>query len=200
MSTTTLQTLLSPIWGPEQPKTLVELIHAEYDTLDETARSLRKQAIEVAHSYERQPLPNARSVREALERHHLKLKGDSWNVFVLDEKRERVYDRTQGTGMRVRTTFTKDFPTIEKLREKNVTLPEGGQYLIVYGGGIDALTNEALEAHQKLTSVARVADVLFWDIQDDVAVFWSVRTGCGISGNERIEFPDNDNLRRWQGS
>lgn len=200
MSSTTLQELLAPVWGPEQPKTLVELIHADYDTLDETAKILRKQAVEVIHSWERQPLLNPRAVREALERHHIRLKGARWNVFVLDEKRERVYDRKEGTGVRVRTTFTTDFPTIEKLREKNVTLPEGGQYLIVYGGGVEALTEDALEAYRKLTSVARVADVLFWDIRDDIAVFWSVKAGFGGRGSERIEFPDKENLRRWQDS
>jgi len=197
MSATTLQELLAPTWGPEQPKTLVELIHADYDTLDETAKVLRKQVLDVARSFERQPLLNARMVRELIERHHLRLMGRRWNVIALDEKRERVFDRTEGTGMRARSTFTTDFPTIEKLREKNVTLPEGGQYLIVYGGGVEALTEDALEAYRKLTSVARVADVLFWDTRDDTAVFWSVRAGFGSRGNERIEFPDTDNLRRW---
>lgn len=200
MSSQTLQELLSPVWGPEQPKTLVELIHAEYDTLDETARTLRKQVIDVAFSFERQPLLNARMVREALERHHLRPKADRWNVFVLDERRERVYDRAERGTMRVRTTFSRNFPTIEKLREKNVTLPDGGQYLIVYGGGVEALDDDALEAYQRLTSVARVADVLFWDDQGDIAVFWSVRTGCGSRGSERVEFPENDILRRWQES
>jgi hypothetical protein len=200
MSSPTLQELLSPAWGPEQPTTLAELIHAEYDTLDETARNLRKQVIEVAHSYERQPLLNARMVREALERHHLPAKRDRWNVIVLDEKRERVYDRGEGASMRMRTTFTKNFPTIEKLRAKNVTLPQNGQYLIVYGGGVEALTESALKAYRNLTNVARVADVLLWDNQGAIAAFWSVRAGCGSVGNERIEFPNKENLRRWQES
>jgi hypothetical protein len=200
MSSPTLQELLSPAWGPEQPKTLAELVHAEYDTLDETARNLRKQVIEVAFSFERQPLLNARMVREALERHHLPAKRDRWNVIVLDEKRERVYDRGEGTSMRMRTTSTKNFPTIEKLRAKNVTLPENGQYLIIYGGGVEALTEDALEAYRNLTSVARVADLLLWDNQDDVATFWSLRTGCGSVGNDHIEFPDKETLRRWQES
>jgi hypothetical protein len=67
-------------------------------------------------------------------------------------------------------------------------------------GHVVHLTDDALVAYRKLTSVARVADVLFWDSQDSSAVFWSVRTGCGSRGSERIEFPDIETMRRWQES
>jgi len=200
MSSPTLQELLAPAWGPEQPATLVDLVHAPYESLDDTARGLRKQAMDLAFSWEREPLLNARAAREALERHHLPAKRGRWNTIVLDANREKVYDRGEGTSMRLRATYTRRYPTIEKLREKNVTLPEGGRYLIVYGGGLEALDDDALDAHRKLTSVARVADVLSWDDQDDTATFWSVRAGCGSRGNERVEFPDKDTLRRWQES
>jgi hypothetical protein len=200
MSHQTLQELLAPVWGEEQPKTLVELIHAEYDTLDPIGKAVRKQAMDLVFSFEREPLLNARMAREALERHHLPAKRERWNTIVLDENRERVYDRITGARMRMRSAVTKNFPTIEKLKEKHASLPENGQYLIVYGGGLEALTDDALAAYRKLTSVARVADVLFWDSQDSSAVFWSVRTGCGSRGSERIEFPDIETMRRWQES
>lgn len=199
MSLQTLQELLAPAWGPEQPKTLVDLVHVDYDTLDETARALRKQAMLLVHSFEREPLINARSAREALERHHLPCRRDRWNTIVLDEKRERVYDRVEGARMRMRTATSERFPTMVKLNEK-APLPEGGQYLIVYGGGVEALDEDALAAYRKLKSMAPVADVLLWENQGDTATFWSVRTGRGSRGSEHIEFPNQDNLRRWQDS
>lgn len=194
-----LQDLLGPVWGPDQPKTLVELIHAEYPSLDETAKAMRKQAMELVHSFEREPVLNARIARETLERHHLPCRRELWNTIVLDDKRERVYDRVTGTKMRMRHATSKSFPDFERLAEK-APLPENGQYLIVYGGGLEALDEKALRAYRKLITRAPVADVLLWDTTGDTATFWSLRTGCGSRGNEHIEFPDKENLRRWQES
>lgn len=199
MTLQNLQDLLGPVWGPEQPKTLVELIHADYHSLDERAKAIRGHAVELVHSFERQPVLNARLAREALERHHLPCRRGLWNAIVLDAKRERIYDRVSGTKMRMRHTTSKSFPDIARLAEK-APLPENGQYLIIYGGGIDALDESSLRAYRRLKNEAVVADVLLWETTDDTATFWSVRTGCGSRGNARIEFPDNENLRRWQES
>lgn len=199
MTLQNLQDLLGPVWGPEQPKTLVELIHADYRSLDERAKAIRGHAVELVHSFERQPVLNARLAREALERHHLPCRKGLWNTIVLDEKRERIYDRASGTRMRMRHATSKSFPDIARLTEK-APLPENGQYLIIYGGGIDALDERSLRAYRRLKNEAVVADVLLWETTDDTATFWSVRTGCGSQGSARIEFPDNENLRRWQES
>jgi hypothetical protein len=198
MSThTNLQELFPGIWGEHQPRTLVELINADYPDLDDTAQALRKLAVTLAHSFERAPVHTARVARELLEKHHLPARAGHWTAVVLDEGRERVYIRKKGSGMRLSHAVSTRFPRIEALDEK-APLPPNGMYLLIYGGGPDVLDDETLLAYRALTSATTVADLLLWENQEDSATFWSLRAGRGSRGSEVIEFPDPETVRRWQ--
>lgn len=194
---TTLQELFPGTWGDDQPKTLVDLVNADYQDLDDTAQILRKLAVNLAHSFERAPVHTARTARELLEKHHLPVRSGYWTAVVLDEGRERVYIRKKGSGMRLLHALSSRFPRIDKLDEQ-APLPPKGMYLLIYGGGPEALDDESLTAYKALTSVAPVADVLLWDNQDEAATFWSLKASKGSRGSDVVDFPDPETVRRWQ--
>jgi hypothetical protein len=195
--TATLQDLFPGNWENDQPKNLVDLVQADYDDLDESARTLRKLAMELVHSFERAPILTARVALDLLERHHLPVRKGRWISVALDGKRERIYTAREGTGMRLLHAVSTRFPRSETLKEK-APIPVDGRYLLIYGGGTDALTEENLEAYRLLRKEAEVADVILWEQSDDSATFWSLKTGYGRRGSSITEFPETETLRRWQ--
>jgi len=195
--TATLHDLFPENWESEQPKTLVDLVQADYDELDETAKTLRKLAMELVHSFERAPILTARGALELLEKHHLPVRKGRWIAVALDGKRERIYTAREGTGMRLLHTVSVKFPRAATLEDK-APIPADGRYLLVYGGGPEVLTEENLDAFKRLTGRTRVADVILWEQHEHSASFWSVKTGHGRRGSAIIEFPDHETIGRWQ--
>jgi hypothetical protein len=197
MALKTLHDLFPSLWADGQPETLEDLLSAEYEHLDETAKALRALAVKAAHSLEREPILTARTARELIEKHRLPVRRGFWTSIPLDARRERVYSRKEGAGMRMIHALSRKFPIAEILLEK-APLPVDGQYLLLYGGGLEVLDDRNLHAYLELIEAAEVADVILWDESDVAATFWSVRAGCGARGSERIEFPELDILERWQ--
>jgi hypothetical protein len=195
--TATLHDLFPGDWGAEQPKTLVDLVQADYDDLGETARTLRKLAMELVHSFERAPILTARTAHELLEKHHLPVRKGRWIAVALDGRRERIYTAREGAGMRLLHAVSMKFPKAETLLEK-APIPADGRYLLIYGGGPEALTEENLNAFERLTKRCHVSDVILWEQQEHSATFWSVKTGHGRRGSEIIGFPDHGTTGRWQ--
>lgn len=193
---TTLQELFPTSWGEDQPKTLVDLVNAKYDDLNLTAQSLRKMAINLAHSFEREPVHTARVARELLEKHHIPVRSGYWTALVLDENRERVYVRRKGSGMRLLHSISAHFPSADKLDEQ-APLPLKGTYLLIYGGGLEILSEENLRHYETLISRAEVVDVLLWDNDDDAATFWSLQAGKGSRGSSLVDLPETNTVRRW---
>lgn len=188
---------LFPNWGKDQPQTLIELVNADYGSLDPVSADLRSLAVALAHSFERDPVLTAADARRLLEKHHLPARRQRWSAVVLDEKRERHYVRRAGAGMRLLHTVTRDLPDRTLLDDK-APLPDNGRWLLIWGGGVDALTDENFSAYQTLTPEHQVADLILWDQSDTAAAFWSVRSGVGVKNGQALEFPDDCNLRRWQ--
>lgn len=195
--TATLHDLFPENWDPAQPKTLVDLVQADYDELGDTARTLRKLAMELVHSFERAPILTARNALELLEKHHLPVRTGRWIAVALDGRRERIYTAREGAGMRLLHAVSVKFPKADVLAEK-APIPADGRYLLIYGGGPEVLTEENLAAYKRLTERTRIADVVLWEQQEHSATFWSIRTGSGRRGSEIIEFPDHETAGRWQ--
>ncbi len=196
---TTLQEVFPDLWGPDRPRTLVDLMNADWDTLEETERQLRKLAVDLVHSFERVPVHTPRAALELIEKHHLPVRSGFWIAFALDANRERTYEPRPKGGLRLRSALSKRIPTRETLDEK-AALAEGGTYLLVYGGGPSALTEENLESYRLLKKSRPVADVIMWETSDLSATFWSVQAGQGRRGADVVEFPEPDTMRRWQQS
>ena len=195
--TANLQELFPGNWENDQPKNLVDLVQADYDDLDENARTLRRLAMELVHSFERAPVLTARVALDLLERHHLPVRKGRWIAVALDGKRERIYTAREGTGMRLLHTVSTRFPRAQTLKEK-APIPVDGRYLLIYGGGTDGLSDENFDSYRHLRKEVDVADVICWEQREDSATFWSVKTGHGRQGGSILEFPDTTTLRRWQ--
>lgn len=193
----TLQQLFSAEWADDAPATLVQLMSAEYDDLDDTARALRALAVELVHSFEREPVLTAESAMRLLEKHHLPSRPGKWVCAALNKELERVYTKSNGGGMRLIHTVTRSFPTTVKV-SNDAPLPEGGAYILIYGGGPEILEDESIRADfEDLKSRHRVVDLVLWDESDNQATFWSVRAGKGQSGSMTHDFPKPDLAERW---
>ena len=197
MTQITLQRIFPAEWREGMPRSLVDLVSAEYDELDEVARDLRAMAVDLVHSFEREPVLTAESAMRLLEKHHLPARAGKWTVVALNKDLERVYTKSSTGGMRLLHWTSKFLPKPEHIQEY-VPLPPEGSYLLLYGGSPDVLSDT--RAHDKVTQLrteSRVADVVLWDESDGTASFWSVRAKAGQRGSEPLTYPDPSIVERW---
>lgn len=194
----TLHDLFPNDWGAHQPARLSGVLEAEYADLDETARGLRALAVEAIHGFERRPVLTAENCRELLEKHHLPKARDRWSIVALNSKRERVYARSTGGGMRMVAVASEEFPTPAVVARK-AKLPEGGFYLAIYGGSPSVLNDE--DAFTKFAAFAGeqpIVDVVLWDDSDKAATFWSTASEAGTTGSDEFDFPTDALVARWR--
>jgi hypothetical protein len=184
-------------WASDQPKSLVELMEANYEDLDPKARKLRDMAVKLVHLFERKPVLNAQIAFNLVESHHLPVRLGRWTAIALNGDRERIYVRGTGSSMRMLHSVSANFPTITKLEEL-ASLPNNGVYLLLFGGGLDSMTETNLQGLEKLSKATHVEDVIFWDETATSATFWSIKAGVGQCGINSIDFPDKTFLERWQ--
>lgn len=195
---TTLHELFPNDWEPHQPAKFADLLTADYDTLDTRARGVRALLVEAIHGFERAPVLTAAHCRELLEKHHLPKPRNRWALVALNAKRERVYVKTSTGSMRMASTVKDHFPTAA-IAGKELTLPEGGVYLVVFSGSVDVLDNEkALSRARDLTASFPVADVVVWDEQGENATFWSVAAQTGVTGINETDFPNPEVAKAWK--
>jgi hypothetical protein len=194
----TLQSLFPDLWTGQRPSTLVELVNADYESLDQQGRDLRALAMQLVFAFERKPVLTARNAMELLEAHHLTAPRDKWNVVALGSDRERTYERAKGTTLRLVHHVSTGLPD-PKVLAKKAPLPEGGTYLLIRGGGPDVLADpKTLDAYLRLKNELPVADVVLWDDDGDIATFWSIGAGVGQRGNAVVDFPDPGVLDNWR--
>jgi hypothetical protein len=197
-SKVTLQSLFPDFWDEQRPSTLVELVNADYEVLDQHGRDLRALAMQLVFAFERKPVLTARNAMELLEAHHLTAPQGRWNIVVLGPDRERMYERAKGTTLRLVHHVSSAIPDPSVLAKK-APLPEGGTYLLIRGGGPDALAEPTtLDAYLRLKNALPIADVVLWDDGEEVATFWSIGAGVGQRGNAVIDFPDPGVLDHWR--
>lgn len=196
-STATLSAVFPGNWSSDMPKNLVDLMTVDYETLDDRAKALRALAVDLVHSFEREPVLTAESALKLLERHHLPARPGKWAFVALSKDLERVYTRSTHGGMRLRHWVGNALPSPERLATE-APLPKGGGYLVIYGGGPSILDDEgAQSAFAVLAEEFRMIDVTLWDVQASQATFWSVRANSGQSGTAIEPFPNPETIRRW---
>jgi hypothetical protein len=189
---------LFPEWEADQPQTLVDLLNEDYENLNEKAKRLRKLAVNLVHSFERKPVLTAKAAMHLLEDHHLPARKGKWAAVCLSGTRERVYTKAASGVMRQVSWISTEFPDKATL-DKRAPLPEGGTYLLIYGGGPSALNDEkSLAEYSALRKQFHIADVILWEESPDSATFWSVGAGAGLHGNQTMTFPDEKIIERWR--
>jgi hypothetical protein len=193
----TLQQLFPAEWREDMPSNLVQLLAANYEDLDDKAKALRALAVELVHSHERQPVLTAETALRLIEKHHLPVLRGRWIFHVLTKERERLYVKGENGAMRQLNAVHATVPSPAYLAEK-APLPEGGTYLVAYGGGPEVLENEQFEkAFAKLRSQLSVSDAILWQESGTSATFWSLRAGKGQCGTSVLDFPDQALAERW---
>lgn len=194
---TTLKELFNDKWADDQPGNLVDLVEAPYESLDTTSKKLRDMAIKLVHLFERIPVVNARAAYELVSHHHLPVRRGRWSTIALTRERERIYVRTSGNAMRMLHSVTRVVPSVDTLM-RTIDLPGNGAYLFIYGGTLDALSPENFVKFSEIIDKYTIADIVVWDTAPQSATFWSVKAGCGQSGNTQFSFPDTINLDNWR--
>lgn len=198
MSETTLSGLFPGLWAAENPTTLMDLVAADFDQLDDRARALRALAMELVHSHERAPVLTAADTVRMLEDHFLKTLPWKWTAVALNARRERMYVKTQSGGMRQLTVNDKYLMPAWKLK-KEAPLPEGGAYLLLYGGSPQVLeSDKALQVWKDLRTALPVCDIVCWEKSPDGHIAWSVGAGVGMRGNDVLDFPQPETLEKWR--
>lgn len=199
----TLQDVLPNDWGAHQPKKFSQLLDAEYNTLDQVAKDIRAQLMDVIHGFERSPILTPAICREQLEKRLLPRRSGKWDVVALNENREKIYEKKNNTngerGLRLVAVPSWDkFPT-EQSATKFAKLPENGVYLAIYSGPVTVLNDSVtFKAFKKFSSKLPLADVVIWDESDGVAKFFSVAAATGSLGNVEIDFPADIDFEQWR--
>lgn len=182
-------------WGPDQPDNLISLMEYQYDKLDSKAKAVRAMAVDLVHSFERLPIHTARDALALMEKHHLPVRKNLWTIVALNSSRERVYVRS-ANGMRLLHTVSKSVPDKVSLLDR-VPLPEGGKYLALYGGEPGKVSAEDVSNLTGLTEAGDLVDILFWDVSESPAVFYSARAGVQSRGAGQLEKRSEERLSLW---
>lgn len=186
----TLHNIFPEEWDPEYPPRLTDLMNADYDTLDTKAKALRTLAVQLVHSFEREPVHTAGAARSMIENHRIPARKGKWVAVVLNADKEREYKRAEGGAMRLNHAVSTNLFEPTRLKSK-APLPENGRYLFIFGGSPKILSED--QTAEKIASLSKevpVADILFWDTSEGAAMFYSVGAGVGQQGNVTLDFPD----------
>jgi hypothetical protein len=195
---TSLHELFPNDWESHQPAKFNDVLTADYDKLDDRARGVRALLVEAIHGFERAPVLTAAHCRELLEKHHLPKPRNRWALVALNAKRERVYLKTAKGGMRMASTVKDYFPT-SAVAGKELSLPEGGVYLAVFGGSVDILEDDKAFARARdLSQSHPIADIVVWDDDGETAKFWSIAAQTGVTGTSETEFPNPEQALKWK--
>jgi hypothetical protein len=206
VETTPLRELL-PQYPPEAPQTLRELVSSDssdLNELDDAVRAvvfeLRRQTIDAIHAFERDPILCPDDLVRQLTTRRIPMLAKRWMVVCLDRNGDRIaVRRAQGGGMRWLQEPYSALPTPSELAS-NLRLPQGGKYLLIWGGGPDVLEDAGTVAALKaIVSDLPVADITLWWLRTGQApTLFSVRAGAGDQSGARVELdqPQLDTLTR----
>lgn len=225
MATTELKPFseLIPGWPERAPRDGVDLILLEddalralgldgddFDLVVEVRRHLRMAALSRGSSTQ---LANANAVVDALDSGDLRVYQGRWLLIVLDKHRRRVFApqrKDPGTSRAV-VHVSKWVPDDYS---KLPALPEGGTYLVLWGGSVEVLAIEDVrERLRRLAAACPIADVVFRQrgktiagpgddapVQHSPPTTWSLREGIGVCAGRPVPFPESthhEEVKLW---
>lgn len=198
MELTPLRELL-PQYPEGAPETLSELVTTDtgdWEQFDAEQRQilteLRRQTIDAIHAFERDPILCPDDLTRHLAARRIPMLAKRWMVMCLDARGDRIaVHRSRGGGMRWLQEPYSTLPTPEQLQDK-LRLPQGGKYLLIWGGGPDILSDQqTVDALERLVRNLPVTDVTCWWLRSGQApALLSVRGGIGDQNGTPVEFPD----------
>lgn len=185
----------------DAPQYGTDLLAADPDDLSEVARSLQRHIATAARSFGELDFNGPRAVKQRLMEGHIQPLRRKWVALGLDASRKRVMvpNPTHG-GTKALRWVSRRVPDAETLATR-APLPQGGCYILFYGGDPDILSVKdgqgggVAEDIAALSAATPLADVVFWRSQKGhPPAMYSMTTGCGEVGEETVEFPDPDAL------
>jgi hypothetical protein len=185
------------------PADSIELISTEVSDLkklidDETALSavldIRRDFLDAIRSYEKKSITSPEIVLDLLEEIVIRPVTKKWLVYTLNDRKERkLVPRKNSDDMVYQTLVLAELPSVEFLSSE-MPLVQGGSYLLIYGGGADALKTQSTQI-RKLIEGLPISDILFWQLkQGEPATLFSVRAKIGNQGGTPVEFPNKEIL------
>lgn len=190
------------------PQDSLTLINTDVDTLREmectqeekhVALEHRRDILETLKSNERISITSPEVALQMLSGRSATLRplAHKWLTYVLNERRERkLVPHPNGEDMTYLRVLSRKVPHVDRLRSE-APLPDGGKYLLLYGGGPDILSvSTVADEIAQIMMGAPVADVLFWHLEKGMApALYSLAKGLGDRGGLPVPFP-NENLMR----
>lgn len=202
-------------WPSGAPDNGVELRRTDYDALKEDliaagatpeqisiVMSVRKHLIMAALSSSEPAALSVESAKAMIESNFIFPMAKKWVVYPLRRDRTRIISPRDGGGADALKVITRRVPVASELKQ-GAPLPEGGTYLIVYGGSPDIIglankKNERVETDiAQLFKNLPVADILFRLLEKgEPSALFSLRAGMGEKGGQPVEFPYRDVMSR----
>lgn len=210
MSSWSFSTLI-PGWPEDAPQTPIELHLAdesEFADYDEETRSkitwMQAEILSAIRARSSSaPLSNPIQVHQALTvpvkgangRPDVTLFEKSWNTFVLDKSRRRVFKHTDASSSRVVRKRTPKVPGADDLVKH--PLPDGGRYLLCWGGDPGILNiPDVRDRLVELINDSPVCDVIFhMKVPGSLPTTWSLRDGNGFTDDTKVPFPNPEHVQ-----
>ena len=186
-----------PGWPEGAPDRGDELLECDPKTLGDLPKLLRSHMTLALQSARSLTFASPLEVKRRLELGHIMPKARKWDTLAMDANRHRIMVANRFGGFSQQRYVSLKVPSPETLQRK-MALPEGGRYLILYGGGPNILSirdkrgGGVAQDLAELREAVPVADVVFWHMQSGGVppTLFSLEAGIGDMAGEAIAFPD----------
>ena len=194
-------------WPEQAPQYLSDLMQTRHGDLKEQLTAdgvspelidivleMRRDTIDAHHSASELPITGAQDAARLLEDRILRPQTHKWVAYALGKNRLRLAVPHPSGGREYLRVVSRLLPTAEEL--KTAPLPEGGVYLIIYGGGPEILgASSNAEKIAQLRKTLPISDVLFYNlIEGQSPALYSLAAQCGDQAGNYRAFPNKEHL------
>lgn len=152
------------------------------------------RSVVAAYTRDDSPLLTASDVYRALmDKKLLPNYQQLWTVFVLQGNKTPRYTR-EPSGLVV--PLRQSYPVVPKAAQ--LPRPERSDSYLLVARATPRVMSDHPEIATQLAALQRkanVLDVLFWNRGTDTPSMWTLKGGFGVSGDARLEFPDENLLK-----
>ena len=160
-------------------------------TDDELRRVLdtRSDAIVSSHAGAKVSLNSPAAIRRLFDQGVVRAVAHKWVTYALDRNHQRALTPTPSGELRYVSAVSDIVPDAAWLAKK-APLPDGGSWLLLFGGSPAWLKPEDTDRLNDLVATGAVTDVVYRHLRKkEQPITYSTRAGCGAAGTLRVEWP-----------